>query len=152
MWSRKGRVLWSPSPFCHRLTQKIVWIIWSGESERVTDQGLYQYLNPSWDDFFQYLKPNHKVKDVWYDNVVVGHRALKMKRLSVEAGLSKVYTNHLLRATTIKLLDIFKAGHVMAISEHKSESSIRNYARTSDGRKWQCALWNQYQVSKTFKA
>jgi hypothetical protein len=38
------------------------------------------------------------------------------------------------RATTITLLDGegFEARHIMAISGHKSESSIRSYSRTDD--------------------
>jgi integrase len=55
----------------------------------------------------------------------------KMKNL---LNLSKLYTNHSLRATTITLLDNkgFEARHTMSISGHKTKSSIRSYSRTDD--------------------
>jgi len=49
--------------------------------------------------------------------MVVGLRTLgdKMKRLSIEAKLSYVYTNHSIRATTITILDEcgYRARHIM---------------------------------------
>ena len=62
----------------------------------------------------------------------------KMKELSELAQLFKTYTNHCLRATTITLLDRngFEARHIMSISGHKSEGSIRSYSKT-DGTKMQ---------------
>ena len=61
-----------------------------------------------------------------------------MKELSELAQLSKTYTNHFLRATAITLLDQngFEARHIMFISGHKSEGSIRSYSKT-DGTKIQ---------------
>ena len=55
-----------------------------------------------------------------------------MKNLSKQLNLSKLYTNHSLRATTITLLDNkgFEARHI--ISSHKTESSIISYSRTDD--------------------
>ena len=67
---------------------------------------------------------------VWYDNMVVGQPTLgeKMKKLSIEAKLSCVYINHLIRATTITKLDEsgYEAQHIMALSGHRNESSIRS--------------------------
>ena len=53
-----------------------------------------------------------------------------MKTLSTNAGLSKEYRNHSIRATVITNLDEkgFEACHVMATSGHKSEVSINNYS------------------------
>jgi integrase len=61
----------------------------------------------------------------------------KMKNLSKQLNLNKLYTNHSLRATTITLLDNkgFEARHIMSISGHKIESSIRSYSRTDDTQK-----------------
>ena len=70
--------------------------------------------------------------EVWYDNMVVGQLTLgdEMKKLSIEAKLSCVSTNHSIRATTITILDEcgYEARHIMALSGHRSESSIRSYA------------------------
>jgi integrase len=61
-------------------------------------------------------------------NIAVGQNTLgaKLKTLSQELELSKMYTNHCLRATTITLLDEngFEARHIMSISGHKSESVV----------------------------
>ena len=80
-----------------------------------------------------------KNPDIWYDNMSVGTHTLgnKMKLLSkdLEFCLSREYTNHCLRATSITLLDCFEARHVMTVSGHKSESSIRSYTRTCDDQK-----------------
>ena len=69
---------------------------------------------------------------VWYDNMIVGQRTLgdKIKKLSIEAKLSCVYTNQSIRAKTITILDEcgYEARHIMALSGHRSESSIRSYA------------------------
>ena len=66
--------------------------------------------------------------------MVVGEHTLgeKMKNMSREAKLSKCYTNHSIRATAVTILDKsgFEARHIMAISGHKNEASIRSYSKT----------------------
>ena len=66
-----------------------------------------------------------------FDKVAVGKNTLaqKMRTLSKKTKLSKIYTNHCLRATSITELDRsgFKARLIMSISGHKSESKIRSY-------------------------
>ena len=54
-----------------------------------------------------------------------------MKTISVEYKLSKVYTNHCIRSTAVSILDKnnFEARHIMRVSGHKSETSIRSYSR-----------------------
>ena len=56
----------------------------------------------------------------------------KMKKISKDANLSKTYTNHSIRATAVTILDRsgFEARHIMAVSGHKNESSIRSYCKT----------------------
>ena len=97
-------------------------------------------LHPDCDYFWQRPKPIEKNPvDIWFDKASLGKNTLgdKMKNLSKQLNLSKLYTNHSLRATTITLLDNkgFKARHIMSISGHKTESSIRSYSRTDDTQK-----------------
>ena len=60
-----------------------------------------------------------------------------MPRISKQAGLSNTYTNHSIRATCITLLDEagMEARHVMRVSGHLSETSIRSYASRLNDRK-----------------
>ena len=99
-------------------------------------------LNPENEVLFQRPKSDPKHGEPWYDNCPLGKNTLgnKMKKLSEKAHLSKTYTNHCLRATSITLLDGFEARHVMTISGHKSESSIRSYARTGEDQKKKMAI------------
>ena len=69
----------------------------------------------------------------WYCNAPLGKNTLGdlMKSISREANLSQIYTNHSIRATAVTVLDHsnVEARHIMRVSGHKSESSIRSYAR-----------------------
>ena len=51
--------------------------------------------------------------------------------------LSKIYTNHSIRATAVTILDKcgYEARHIMADSGHKSKSSIRSYCKTDTSTK-----------------
>jgi len=68
---------------------------------------------------------------VWYENRPLGVNKLSttMKEISKNAGLSRIYTNHSVRATAITLWA--NAGlsdrEIMAISGHHSEASLRSY-------------------------
>ncbi|XP_028412673.1 uncharacterized protein LOC114535592 [Dendronephthya gigantea] len=88
--------------------------------------------------FCLWQKPKSKehfteASDVWYCNVPVGKNTLGtlMSRISKDLELSQTYTNHCIRATAVSLLDDcnFEARHIMRVSGHKSESSIRSYSR-----------------------
>ena len=65
---------------------------------------------------------------------MVGERTLceKMKNIKREAKLFKCYTTHSIRATALTILDKsgFEARHIMAVSGHKNEASIRSYSKT----------------------
>ena len=66
-----------------------------------------------------------------------------MQKISEEAHLSKTYTNHCVRATCITILDKngFESRHIMSISKHKSESSLKHYsARLSDEKRVEASL------------
>ena len=87
-------------------------------------------LNPQCDAFFQYPRKNSKWKygdEVWFDaRLIVANKLDGMKSISEEAKLSKIYSNHSVRATAI--ISWSNAGvqnrHIMAISGHPSEESL----------------------------
>ena len=89
-------------------------------------------LNPQCEVLFQYPKRNWRPCDkIWYENRPLGINKLSamMKDISSAAGLSRVYTNHSVRATAITLWST--AGltnrEIMAISGHRNESSLKSY-------------------------
>ena len=69
----------------------------------------------------------------WYCNVPVGKNTIGnfMKDISRAADMSKQHTNHSIRATAVTVLDHsnFEARHIMRVTGHKSEASIRSYSR-----------------------
>ena len=84
-----------------------------------------------------YIHYNDKV---WYDRQHIGKDQLErfMKHLSKEICLSSLeYTNHSIRATCITLLDNaqFEARHIIAVTGHKAESSIKKYSRNCSSAK-----------------
>ena len=90
-------------------------------------------LNPECSAFFQYPKRSWKrpQEGVWFENRCLGVNKLgdMMKILSKAANLSKIYTNHSVRATAITLWS--DAGlsnrHIMSLSGHRNENSLRSY-------------------------
>jgi len=122
------------------------------ETEELIDgfKALKLYLskiNPNCTAFFQYPKRNWKPEeDVWYEEKPVGVNTLAntMKCISEEASLSKVYTNHSVRATAITLWS--DAGvanrHIMAISGHRNEQSLAHYnSRPSSSQLHNCSTF-----------
>ena len=82
--------------------------------------------------FFRYLRKNWSFDDnVWYEARPVGVKSLEclMKNISKAASLSKLYTNHSVRATAITWWS--NAGipnrHIKAISGHRNEQSLAHY-------------------------
>ena len=91
-------------------------------------------INPACEALFQYPKRNWKPTDeIWYENRPLGVNKLgdMMKDISTAASLSKIYTNHSVRATSITLWS--NAGltnrHIMQISGHRNEQSLQHYNR-----------------------
>ena len=60
-----------------------------------------------------------------------------MRNLSEKAKLSKIYTNHCIRKTCIVTLDKsgFEARHIIAVSSHKSETTIKEYSENCPDEK-----------------
>ena len=103
------------------------------------------HLNPLNEFLFQRPKRNVSISEnVWDDNMVIGERTLgeKMKNILQEGiiNLSKCYTKHSIRATAVTILDKsgFEARHIMAVSGHKNEASIRSYSKTDICTKKPC--------------
>ena len=76
--------------------------------------------------------------------MVVSERPLGdiLRRISKEANLSRIHTNHSIRATTVTILDKsgFEARHVMTVSGHRNESSTRADSKTdqtANRRMWE---------------
>ena len=89
-------------------------------------------LNPNQTALFQRPKRNFLPSDeIWFENWPIGVNKLgdMMKEISLAASLSKVYTNHCVRSTTISALD--EAGipihRIMQTSGHRSQSSVKSY-------------------------
>ncbi|XP_061190187.1 uncharacterized protein LOC133198049 [Saccostrea echinata] len=90
-------------------------------------------LHPENPNFLQPPKKKKcEEKESWYENVAVGKNTLYsfMTNLSKEANLSKIYTNHCIRATSITTLDHegMEARNIMRLSGHRCESSIKSYS------------------------
>ena len=68
----------------------------------------------------------------WYQGRIVGRDPLErfMHFLSTDIKLDNHYTNHSIRATVISTLDNdgFEARHIMKLSSHKKESTIKEYS------------------------
>ena len=102
-------------------------------------------MNPNCKALFQYPKKKwFPFDDVWYENRPLGVNKLDgmMKEISKEANLSRIYTNHSVRATAITVMS--NAGipnrHIMAISGHRNEQSLAHYnTRPSTDQLHQCS-------------
>jgi site-specific recombinase XerD len=96
-------------------------------------------LNPAQECMWQRPKSRAPSEGPWYTNAPLGVNTLgnKMKTISQRAGCSLSYTNHSLRATTVTVLDEagFASRDIMAVTGHKSESSLKHYVRTSNSKK-----------------
>ena len=95
-------------------------------------------LNPMNEFLFQRPKSSGK-GEVRYNNMVVGENTLGKKKrvISQQAEWSTTYTNRSIRATTITILDRsgFEARHIMSVSGHRNESSIKSYSKTDENTK-----------------
>ena len=90
-------------------------------------------LNPKCPALFQRQTKNFQQKDIWYDNAPLDHNKIGdlVKQMSVDAALSKSYTNHCIRATTSTILHQAgpEAARITAVTGHKSAESLKHYIR-----------------------
>jgi hypothetical protein len=98
---------------------------------------LKDVLNPAQECMWQRPKSQAPAEGPWFTNAPLGVNTLgnKMKTISEKAGCSLIYTNHSLRATTVTVLDEAGVEDIMAVTGHKSESSLKHYVRTSNAKK-----------------
>ena len=92
-------------------------------------------LNPKCSNLFQQARQCPK-DGVYYNNIPLGHNKLGqfMSEISKKAGLTTIYTNHSCRATTVHVLDSAQipSRHIMSVTGHKSESSLKTYSGKTD--------------------
>jgi hypothetical protein len=112
-------------------------------------------LNPACNALFQRPKKNYKENDIWYDNAPLGHNKIGdlLKDISKTANLSKVYTNHSIRATTSTALH--QAGltteRITAITGHKNNDSLKHYITGPSLEQKQESSHILHQYGKTTK-
>ncbi len=91
-------------------------------------------LNPKCPELWQKPRTGHifYTQDIWYEGRIVGHDKLDhfMTFLSRDLELSQKCTNHCICSTCITLLNKsgFEGCHIVAISGHKSEATIKSYS------------------------
>ena len=98
------------------------------------------HLSPLITDFWQYQKTkNWQDSDVWYTNKKIGFNPLSsfMSRISHDADLSQVCTNHSIRVTGTTYLTRkqFTPKQIMSVTGHKSLNSLAIYQKVSTDEK-----------------
>ena len=76
-----------------------------------------------------------------------------MVEILKRAQLSRIYTNHCIRATTISALSHagFEARHIMTASGHRNETSVKNYVRdtTSEQKRQMSSSISKLAIADT---
>ena len=109
---------------------------------------LYEFyiseLNPGTDPLFQTPKKVYNANGCWFNCEPLGENVITkmMPTLSRKAGLSQVYTNRCVRASTVTVLH--KAGiewrRICQPTKHKNESSLAHYVSgSSSAEKRECS-------------
>ncbi|XP_065197698.1 uncharacterized protein LOC135829222 [Sycon ciliatum] len=98
---------------------------------------LLSRLHPQQEALFQKPKPNlRKGEQIWFENFPLGKNSLAqiMPKLSKVCGLSKTYTNHSVRATTVHRLSAAGATdrHIMQVTGHRNAMSLASYSKSTD--------------------
>lgn len=120
----------------------IVFLFIFSESDRCPVRSFVKYirrLNPKCFKLFQQSRSYPK-EGVYFDNIPLGHNRLGqlMSEISKVVKLSKIYTNHSCRATTVHVLDEANvpSRHIMTVTGHRSETSLKTYSgKTCDKTK-----------------
>ena len=91
------------------------------------------HLHPRCDALWQQVKTEIKDADIWYRPRPIGANPLStfMSRISYDASLSKVYTNHSIRVTGTTCLSQcnYSAQQIMAVTRHRSINSLSVYQK-----------------------
>ena len=136
------RYVTKPGPLKKKKTQKFKFLYLGNQLCPVKCYELYiNRLDSSLNRLWQ--QPKDKV--TWEDTYWFTGQPLSKNKvgklmtfLTKDANLSKAYTNHCVRSTCITVLDKenFEARHIMTVSGHKREESIKSYSTvTSDPKK-----------------
>ena len=95
-------------------------------------------LDPASDLFYTYpiTSKNWKPADkIWYTIKQIGKNSIGdfMKKISKRLQLSRLYTNHEIRHTTVTVLSNagFPTRDIMNLTKHRNEKSIKSYVRDS---------------------
>jgi len=96
--------------------------------------------NPKCEALWQRPRNSFIDSGIWFERKPLGKNTLGefMSKISERAALSRIYTNHCIRATCITLLSEagFEGHHIITVSGHRSEESIKSYCRdTSNEQK-----------------
>lgn len=102
-------------------------------------------LHPGCDRLFVSPVDAYRPEDTcWYTRKPFGYSKLRyfLPKLSKLAGLSKSYTNHSIRSTTITLLNEARVSphDICSVSRHKSISSLASYQKTSVARRTEMGI------------
>ena len=115
-------------------------------------------LHPELEFLWQRTKDFPSETDSWYCKVPLGKNIISnfTKEVSKTANLFQHYPNHSIRTTSVTVLDHcnFEARHIIRVSGHKSEASIRSYSRRLPENKQRHiadALLQPVDYSKTIK-
>ena len=89
-------------------------------------------LHPDCKALFQYPRGTVKITDkVWFNRQPIGKNTIcqLMKRISEAAELSRTYTNHCIRATSITAMNAagIEGTNIISITGHKSVDSLKPY-------------------------
>ena len=98
---------------------------------------LLSRLHPQQEALFQKPKPNlRKGEQIWLENIPSGKNSLAqiMPKMSKVCGLSKMYTNHSVQATTAHRLSAAGATdrHIMQVTGHRNAMSLASYSKSTD--------------------
>ena len=109
---------------------------------------LMYHCDPSAPALFCRLKPNAS-NDIWYTCKALSKRMFSkfMPSISEKAKCNTIYTAHSVRATAINLLSNagFETRHIMLMSGHRNEASVRSYSRD-------CSVRHKEVISDTLQS
>ena len=109
-------------------------------------------LHPKINAFWQQLKELKKIQDsdIWYKPLKIGEKPLAsfISRMSHEAELSYVYTNHSIRCNGITFMKryTYSEKQMMTMSGHKSVNSLAIYQHVSSNEKLSMGMSMSYHL------